>query len=297
MKPNEYLQAILKDQTLSTNGDELEALRKHRADVEKLLKEHFSESTPTIRYGGSKAKGTMILESFDLDITCYFPHSDDEAGETLEQIYSKSREALETDYYVEQKASAIRLKDRTPETFAVDFHIDVVPGRFIDDSKTDVFLHRTTGDKTRLKTNLQVHIDHIKDSGLVDAIRLLKLWKVRNGLLIKTFVLELLAVKLLAKRKSSGLSTQLEHIWTECRDNAANLAVEDPANSNNDLKDLLDESCYHLSTVASTSLSLIETIGWEAVFGQIETDDESRTNALKSAAVHTSQPTKPWCRR
>jgi hypothetical protein len=36
-------------------------------------------------------------------------------------------------------------------------------------------------DKKRLKTNLDVHLDHVRDSGVIDAIRLAKLWGVRNG--------------------------------------------------------------------------------------------------------------------
>ena len=158
------------------------------------------------------------------------------------------------------------------------------------------------GDKQRLKTNLQVHIDHIKDSGVISAIRLIKLWRVRNGIIAKTFVLELLVVKLLEKKKSSGLSVQLKHVWTEFRDNADGLAVEDPANpKGNDLKPLLDEARAQLSMVAATTLALIESSGWEAVFGELDDDDDdddddAKKAALSAAAVHVEGSTKPWCR-
>ena len=56
------------------------------------------------------------------------------------------------------------------------------------------------------------------------------------GLPIRTFVLELAAIKLLDGKKNKSISTQMEHFWTELRDNSANLSVEDPANPNgNDL--------------------------------------------------------------
>ena len=94
----------------------------------------------------------------------------------------------------------------------------------------------------RLKTNIDVHIEHVRDSGVTDAIRLVKLWKVRNGIVFKHFVLELSVIKLLDGRKRSSLESQLVHVLTEFRDSIDELTVEDPANpEGNDLSDVLDE--------------------------------------------------------
>lgn len=299
MTANDYLAKVLASQTLGDDSEELKALQERRAEVEKILRDHFEDCLPTIRYGGSKAKGTMIKEAYDLDIICYFPHDDAAAGETLEDIYNNTRKALEAQYLVEPKASALRVKDRKPSTGAADFHIDVVPGRFTDDSKTDAYLYRSSGEKKRLKTNLDAHIKHVKESGVTAAIRLLKFWKVRNGLGIKTFVLELLAVKLLKRKSGSGLATQLEHVWTEFRDNVEALSVEDPANpTGNDLSELLNAAVRsELSTVARRTLKLIEDSGWEAVFGAVEEkSDREKREALRRATAAVVTPTKPWSR-
>jgi hypothetical protein len=300
MTPNDYLVTILAQQTLEDDGPELRELRRRRKEIENTLRRHFSKSTPSIRWGGSMVKQTMILKSYDGDMTCFFPHEEVEAGATLEEVYDNTAETLGKDYVVERKASALRVKDpstKESKGFAEDLHIDVVPGRFTGDDDEDVFLHRTTGDKKRLKTNLQVHIDYIRDSGLRDAIRLMKLWNVRNGIGAKTFVLELLVVELLKDRKNSGLAAQLKHVWTEFRDNAESLGVEDPANPNgNDLKPRLDDVRLGLATVAATTLSLIDGIGWKEVFGEVEEyggEDEKKA-ALKAASVHVRNPTKPW---
>lgn len=309
MNPNDYLRKILQQQTFDDEEQELKDLRKRRKDIERSLRTHFSDVSPSIRWAGSMSKNTMIRESYDGDMTCYFEHDDTGAGATLEEIYNNTVEALAGDYQVERKSSAIRVRDK--KDWHLDLHVDVVPGRFTDEEKSDVFLHRTTGDKQRLKTNLQIHIDHIRDSGVVDAIRLVKLWRVRNGLeAAKTFALELLVVMLLHKRKTSALSAQLEHVWTEFRDHAADLTVEDPANpSGNDLKPLLDECRQMLSTVAANTLWQIENNGWEAVFGKIEGEDgdgdsgdgeggggggKSRRAALEAATTSVVTPTKPW---
>src|SRR3989442_949085 len=99
MNENEYLAAILKQQTLAPDSPELNALQEHRAKVETLLRDYFKASSPSIRYGGSKAKGTMIKDAYDLDMTCYFGHDDVLAGQTLEDIYGNTRKALESDYW------------------------------------------------------------------------------------------------------------------------------------------------------------------------------------------------------
>lgn len=297
MTTNEYLQKVLNAQTIAEDSEEIEALRQHRAEVESVLREHFDDCSPTIRYGGSKAKGTMIRASYDLDIICYFPHDDTAAGETLEDIYNNVRTALEMKYLVEAKTSALRLKHADREYLGVDFHIDVVPGRFTDVSKTDTFLYQEGAEKKRLKTNIDVHIEHVRDSGVTDAIQLVKLWKVRNGLTLKHFVLELAVIKLLSEKKNKSLSAQLEHIWTELRDNIDDLVVEDPANpSGNDLTDVLDAARENLRWAARQTLELIETSGWEAVFGAIEKKvSVQTTERLRRVAASVVVPTRPWC--
>jgi hypothetical protein len=239
----------------------------------------------------------MIRESYDLDIICYFPHDDTAAGETLEDIYNNVRSALEKKYLVEPKTSALRLKHADRECLGADFHIDVVPGRFTDDSKTDTFLYQDGAEKKRLKTNIDVHIEHVRDSGVGDAIRLVKLWKIRNGLTLKHFVLELAVIRLLSEKKNKSLSAQLEHVWTELRDNIGELVVEDPANpEGNDLMDVLDAARDSLKRAARRTLELIETSGWEAVFGAVEKRVAIQiTERLRRVAASVAVPTRPWC--
>jgi hypothetical protein len=300
METEKYLKSVLKSQTLALDSQELKDLQQHRADMEEVIREHFKECSPTIRYGGSKAKGTMIRESYDLDIISYFPHDDTAAGETLEEIYKNVQKALSGKYLVEPKASALRLKARDPENYGVDFHIDVVPGRFTDDSKTDAFLYQESGEKKRLKTNLDVHIHHVKDSGVIDAIRLLKLWKVRNGLRVKNFALELFTIVLLKYKKTAALENQLKHVWAKLRDEVGEISIEDPANPmGNDLSDLLSPAIrMGISSVAKRTLEIIEESGWKDIFGPVEEEKDAngsrKIEILRCAAAAVVTPTKPW---
>jgi hypothetical protein len=300
VKPNEYLQKILEKQTFKDDDPGMKDLRRRRDEIKAKLNARFAEFNPSFRWAGSMVKDTMIRDSYDGDVTAYFPHDEHGAGETLEEVYANTEAALREDFDVDRKASALRVRDRSTKAkrgLAEDTHVDVVPGRFIDDSKTDVNLHRTTGEKERLKTNLQTHIDHIKGSGVVGAIRLLKLWNVRNGIGAKTFVLELLVVKLLKDKKAAALPAQLQHVWTEMRDRPQELCVEDPANSNNDLKPALDAVRSALSAIARQTLANIESSGWESVFGPVVDDSDRESGAARRAAAvaAVATPTRPWC--
>lgn len=296
MNADEYLNRVLSAQNLGDDSTELKELQTRRAEVEKLLCESFG-SQPIIRYGGSKAKGTLIKEYYDLDVVCYLPSDSDVAGKTLAEIYESVRNCLAKAYYVEPKTSALRLKGNSATDYMRDFHVDVVPGRFTDESKTDCFIYQKSAEKCRLKTNLDVHIAHVKDSGVIDAIRLLKLWKVRKGLGVKQFVFELLIIDLLEGMKSKPISDQLLHVWRGIPDHTNPIHVEDPANpSGNDLIAVMAAACPGLRTAATDTLNTIQRSGWEAVFSQVATAT-SFTAAEKAqrAAASVSAPNRPWC--
>lgn len=293
MSDQEYLEAILADQTLEEGSEELKALRKHREEVEDLLRAKFGIGGPSIKYGGSYKKGTMNRDSHDLDITCYFGRDDTAAGTTLKEIYENVEDALREKYWTQRKGSAIRLQSR--DDVRADFHIDVVPGRFVEGKEGDVHLYRSNGDKAYLKTNLDVHTRHVQNSGVVPAIRLMKLWRGRRSVEIKTFALELLVIKLLAGKSKLSLADQLTHVLTEFRDRADSLSISDPANPNNDLSELLNDTVrFNLRIAAEATLKAVEENGWEAVFGPAEAKAKAAAFArLAAAAVVRPKPYHP----
>ncbi len=298
MDANDYLNRVLSAQNLGEDSTELNELQTRRAEVEKLLCASFG-SQPIIRYGGSKAKGTLIKEYYDLDIVCYIPSESDVAGKTIAEIYENVRKCLAAKYYVEPKTSAIRLKGNSTTDYMRDFHIDVVPGRFTDESKTDCFIYQKSAEKCRLKTSLDVHIAHVKGSGVIDAIRLLKLWKARKSLGVKQFVFELLIIDLLKGMRSKPISDQLVHVWRMISDHADPIHVEDPANpSGNDLSDVMAVLWPVLRAAATDTLNTIRWSGWEAVFGQVAaTTSFTIAEKAQRAAASVNTPNMPWCPR
>jgi hypothetical protein len=291
---NEYLQRVLDDQTLADDSDPMKSLRQHRQEVEDLLRAKWPKANITIRYGGSKAKGTLIKASYDLDIIVYVHCNEEALGGTLKEIYDSVATALGEKYFVHRKTSALRLRVFGKGENGEDLHIDVVPGRFTDETKGDVYLHQENGEKERLKTNLQVHISHIHDSGVVDAIRLMKLWRVQHGISMSSFIMDLLVIDLLKGKKAWGLEAQLGHVLKELRDKSADLKVEDPANPHgNDLTPKLDQHRYTLEWTARSTLTLVANSGWEAVFGKVQEGTSAKVASLRRVAAAVAVPSRP----
>jgi len=295
MSNSNYLQELLDSQELKDGCNELVALDSHRDEVDRILREAYPYSNITFTHGGSRAKGTMIRDDYDLDEVCYFENEDTTAGETLEEIYENITTLLEQSYDVRQKRSALRLCDSKGK----DLKIDVIPGRYTDGTKTDVFLHQNEGDKERLKTNLEVHIRNVRDSGCTDVIKLGKLWRTRNGIKMKTFPLELLVIEVLSSDNAGSLEDRFKRVLEAFANEMDTLTIEDPANpAGNDLSSCLtDKLRGELSTIAQNTLDAAGEHGWRHVFGDVQKSQASmipRVEVLRAAAASVATPSRPW---
>jgi hypothetical protein len=95
-----------------------------------------------------------------------------------------------------------------------------------------------------------------------------------------------------------SLPEQVKYVWTELRDRAEPVAIEDPANpTGNDLSDLLNETVWaDLSAVAKSTLATLENDGWEALFGKVSSGDDKAEKAQRAAATVIT-PSRPWLPR
>ncbi len=284
-----YLQSLLASQELTPA--EHTGLDAHKDEVEKFLRQEFGQD-PVIKIAGSLSKGTAIKESYDLDIVVYFPDSD---TRSLKQIYDDVDTKLSGRYTVELKNSAIRIHGLKTNEQNQDYHIDVVPGRFITGSK-DVFLHIRNGDKERMQTNLKTHIEYVTKSDCQDAIKLVKIWKKRNNLSLRTFILELLVIRALDGYQSK---TNPEMAFTKAMgvfSTSMKVELTDPANTNNVVSKLLsDQEKDTISRIAAETLKTINETNpnkWEIIF---------RGNPLPRQSIATPAPitinrppSKPW---
>jgi hypothetical protein len=298
MSIEKYLQNLLSSQDLSKKqeGD----LQTHKAEVTDFLRAEFGDE-PVIKYAGSREKGTMICDRYDLDIVCYFPSSEERS---LKEIREDVANRLSQKYLLDHKASAERILDLKGVDAPGDFHIDVVPGRFIENTK-DVFLHVAYGEKERMQTNLKTHIDHIVKSECVPIIRLAKLWAHRNNAHLKTFVLELFVVDALSGSQSKNdIKKSFLKVLEAFKDNFASIELVDPANSNNVVSRLVEDS--EKSLVAQAAATTYDSIKdsddvavWQNAFkddnnSSSESSGVSATATSAYVAGNSFQPSRPW---
>merc|ERR1711916_151281 len=102
---------------------------------------------------------------------------------------------------------------------------------YVDESRGDAYLHQNSGQKSRLKTNLQTHVDHIKTSGVIGTLKLGKLARVRYDLDIKQFALDLVLIELLKGKTAESLDQQFTHVLQIIADRSTPITIEDPATS------------------------------------------------------------------
>jgi hypothetical protein len=247
---DQYLAMLLVGQDLT--GAEEASLRSLRDRIEAQLRELPGE--PRVYYGGSFAKNTMIRSAYDLDVVAYWPS---ESTFTVQGISDGVGKHLQKYWeYVIAKSVSWQLP------FEGGFHIDVVSGRAIDSSFANANLWRRDR-ATTLKTSIKKHIKAVRDSGRRDAIRLMKLWKLRAGLRCKTLWLELMVMDACLGCRG-GLEQQVLASLGYLRDHALGARVIDPANSHNVISD--DVTAQQKLLVAREAQAALDARTWQEVF-------------------------------
>jgi len=291
MTANEYLNQLLEDYKLS--DDEKEEIKTKRDEVKEKLESHFGSKIVTIKYSGSISKKTAISSSKDIDIAVHFKK---EAFDTLEKMYDSVYEFLEREY--------ANLRKQNVSIGLEDENVDVVPGRRLDEdtSNNDVKLYRRdTG--TSLKTNLETHKNHIKESGCRKIIRLMKIWKYKNDLKFKSFALELLVIKALDGFEGTSLKDKTKKVLEYIEENVETVELIDPANSSNNVSDSIDSIKKTLMRLKATSciahLNNIESgyetelSAWKKIYNDDTGEDTNNESKFSLSGIST-RDTADW---
>lgn len=232
----EYLKKILTDQDPSDGLRKM--LQNTRGYFEKILREGIDESNVRFYYAGSYKKGTMIKESFDLDLVLYHPHT---TKKSLRDIYFDTKAIIQSKGYNPKQKNVALQCSLEHDTYG-SYHLDVVPGRAIDDTYEYANLYKSKED-TSMRTSVKAHVEAVQQTRHRDIIKLLKLWKVRKGFYCPTFILEALVMRY---TNTSNIPADLPNLLNNCfkyiSDHIMQIRLVDPANSNNILSNELPQS-------------------------------------------------------
>lgn len=236
------------------------------------IKQHISTAFPgqiinarPINWG-STAKGTAIGDCFDFDIIIPFSKS---SFNSLEEMYNSVYDAMHRKYNafncdVRKQRRSIGITVHTGEN---ELHFDVVPGREINDYRTDGELNLYERNRdfwtkpTRIKTNVKTHKQQtVNRPEERKVIKLVKLYRDINGLKISSsaiqhLVLDCFEEQFASQSISENFLLSLDYIATVIPD----AEIIDPANSNNQISAGLSSSNrYEIASKINHDLNRIE---------------------------------------
>jgi hypothetical protein len=250
MTPHEYLSGVLIRETMAPQ--QITVLQGLRSTIEAGLRQQFG-SAPRFYYGGSYGKGTMLRSAYDLDIVMYFPSSE---RATLAQLFGAvHQQLLALRYVVRPRTVALRLP------YEGGFHIDLVPGRAQDASFRYATLHKNISPPGTLQTSLKVHIDAVTKSGIANIVRLVKLWRLQQGLDFPTFALEIAIARALYGLQKGDLGVATTTVFRFLATNATTMRFEDPANTNNEVEVVAGQR----KAIAAAAPRAIEAVNWGGI--------------------------------
>lgn len=234
--------------------NQIENLKYQRDTIVEIIEDEIGDS-PTLLNAGSYAKGTMIQASYDLDIVLYWAH---DFRYNPQNLYIEVGGILQS---IGRQPISKRVGWEIP--FPGDFHIDVIPGKKILNRPDYAYLFNSELEN-RFRTNVKKQVNYVRRSGRQEVIKLLKLWKKRKNVPIKTFILENLIIEGCRGMERSFIEPQLIRALEYISNNILAKQVVDVANSNNIVsKNLSIELKHRIKNLADSAL---DATYWREVY-------------------------------
>lgn len=240
-------------------------LAKHSIEIAKLhriLTTWASTCLVDILIAGSRAKGTAIRLSSDVDYLVSLKSDCNQNQGGLKRIYDSLYETLKLEY------STIRKQNVSFQLNLSGLTVDVTPAR-LHEGTTDYHSLYVSKLDTWKQTNINIHFNNIYYSGFRNEIKLIKIWRELNNLVFPSIYLEYLVIEILINRKFSyGLESNFLFILNEFARSSQNpltMRVVDPSNSNNILSDLLNQAEMNSivkAAIKSVSQRFLSDIIW-----------------------------------
>lgn len=245
MTSNEYVMNVVRKHALPAQLDTSTVFYVVNP-IKKVIAEWAGNCLCETKLSGSRAKGTAIDLSTDLDL---FISLTSNTTNSLKEIYNSLYN------WVTSRGITARKQNVSIGITYGGQKIDLVPAKRQEQYGNDHSLYRSKAD-TWTKTNIDTHISRVNNSGRRNEIIALKVWRENHGLEYPSIYLETLVIDALSGRSSANTADNFLYLLRYIRDNICTLRVVDPANSNNILSDdLTAGEKRRISAQAQKSLS------------------------------------------
>lgn len=256
---NMYLNQILQ----KYNGRDISGYSNALSQLQTTLKTWASSCYANLLYSGSRAKGTAISLASDVDYLVSLTSGCNENSGGLKSIYDSLYTELKSKYPSASKQNvSVRINLNGLE-------VDVTPARKQTGSTNDHWLYVSKSD-TRKQTNIQKHITDISQSGRINEIKTLKIWRQLHQLDFSSIYLEYLLINNILLNKSKDINSLGDNVWhvfnelAKTQGNPLSARIVDPANSANILSDLLTSA--EKNKIISQAQTAIRQTNWNQIF-------------------------------
>ena len=211
-----------------------------------------------VTVSGSYAKGTAIrgasLAPSDVDVDLFLSLST-ETIEPLAELQQKLCGAL--------REYQARIANVSVRILFENRRVDLVAGRRREGGDDHSLWRAREG--TWVRTNVVEQVRFVRESGCLDEILALKIWRRRQGLYFPSYCLELAAIEALAAPTGgAGLAAKLLRALGWLATEFPGAVLRDPANRSNVVSDLMTESekwrVSHAARVAARAAEWSEVI-------------------------------------
>jgi hypothetical protein len=228
MSAEEYLKAILinkKAPPISLDDSRLN-------NIKSILSAWAGQYLSQLKQAGSNAKGTAVRGLADIDI---FISLKAETPGTLKEFFNK------LDVYVSNSGITTKRQNVSLRIKQAGLDIDLVPGKIQSGYMNYHSIYSSKKD-TWMQTNVDLLNEKIKNSRRQEEIILTKIWRENHLLDFPSTYLELTILPALKNKNVGDNPANLWSVLQYLRDDFVNAIVQDPANTNNLISDMLSKN-------------------------------------------------------
>ncbi len=248
MTGDEYLSSLLRKYTVDAAGAQA-AGRSIYPVLERWGKQHLLSK----EFSGSLAKGTAISIGTDADV--FLSLSSAFPG-TLSEMYSTLFDAVQAAGYMPRRQNVsigVKLNG---------YSIDLVPGRRQSQTGADHSLYRNKS-QSWTQTNITKHVAYVRDSGRLQEIRILKVWRQLHQIEFPSFYLEMAAIDALSHARKGNVAANVLTSLRHFMDRIETARYVDPANTNNVISD--DCTVQQKRLIGEKAQSALASPSWDGI--------------------------------
>lgn len=215
-----------------------------------IIKEWAGTQLIDIYLSGSRAKGTAISLSSDIDL---FISLKSDTTNPLKEIYGTLH------YKLVNKRIPTRKQNVSIGVNYGGHSIDLIPAKKRSGNTNDHSLYKNKADSWT-QTNISTHINLVKNSGRTAEITAIKIWRKLHQLDFPSIYLELTVLDALYNKNKNQPAKNFLTVLEYLRDSFIDSKIVDPANTNNIISDELYK--YEKEAIAKKAKESLNQPNW-----------------------------------